>query len=262
MHKLLLAVVTTGVLLLNGCSPIPGNFVLVKGNQLPDFYIDRYEVTQLEWQSVLFNNPSAFKGNDLPVETVNWYDCILYCNKRSLRENLAPYYNIDSSTKDAHNNNELDTIRWSVTINANANGYRLPTVAEWEYAASGGAFSHHSTYSGSNNIDNVAWYWKNSGNQYLSGNWSWPLLQQNNNQTKPVGSKQPNELGLFDMSGNVREWCWDWQPFDSTGNPPGRIWKGGGWMGGEFCCAPAFRAIYEASGKGPDQGFRVCRSRR
>jgi len=263
MHKLLPALVTIVIIVISSCSaPIPENFVLVKPPHLPDFYIDQYEVTQRAWKAVLFNNPSTFKGDELPVETVSWYDCIVYCNKRSLRENLLPYYTIDSSTKDAGNSNEIDTVKWIVTINAAANGYRLPTATEWEYAAHGGQASQHYTYSGSNNIDDVAWYWKNSGNKYLTGNWSWPLLQQNGNQTKPVGKKQPNELGLYDMSGNVREWCWNWQGHDSTGNAPGRMWKGGGWMGAEFCCEPVFSAAYEANGKGPDQGFRVCRSRK
>jgi sulfatase modifying factor 1 len=115
------------------------------------------------------------------------------------------------------------------------------------------------TYSGSNNADEVAWYWQNSGEKYLSGSWSWPDLVKNNNKTKRVGSKPPNELRLYDMSGNVREWCWDLHAGNATDDPPGRIWKGGGWIGADFCCASSFRAPHEANGKGADQGFRVCR---
>ncbi|MDP4253839.1 MAG: SUMF1/EgtB/PvdO family nonheme iron enzyme [Bacteroidota bacterium] len=240
-------------------------FVLVHGGPgkrgvVRDFYIGKYEVTQKEWKIVTGNNPSAFKGDELPVQNVSWYDCIGFCNERSAREGLALYYNIDKDHQDKASTNEFDSIRWTVTINEGANGYRLPTEAEWEYAAEGGRMSRGYVYSGSNHVDEVAWYWKNSGDSYLTGAWSWPLLVNNKNKPHPVGSRAPNELGLYDMSGNVREWCWDRQPATGSQEPEGRVWKGGGWMGADFCCAPSFRAQYAASGKGPDQGFRLCRS--
>jgi sulfatase modifying factor 1 len=274
MKKLFILVVTTITIVISSCSEkLPGEFILVKGGSFintksgyqrqgvtfPDFYIDKYEVTQREWMEVMGTNPSEFKGDNLPVETVSWYDCIEYCNKRSLKEGLRPYYNIDRERKDLNNTNDLDDAKWTVTINKEANGYRLPTETEWEYAASGGQMSRNYTYSGSNNVDEVAWYWKNSGDTYLTGLWSWPELVKNNNKTKPVGGKKPNELGLYDMSGNVREWCWDWDDHNSTNEPSGRIWKGGGWIGAEFCCELSFRAAHQANGKGPDQGFRLCR---
>lgn len=264
------------------------DFVLVKGGTfkntksnyygksvtVPDFYIGKYDVTQKEWIEVMGSNPSKFKGNNLPVEMVSWYDSIEYCNKRSIKEGLQPYYNIDKNRKDPNNKPDpefgnLDTTKWTVTINPDANGYRLPTEAEWEYAAGGGQASKSYTYSGSNEIDDVAWYWRNSGDTDLTGPWLWPVIQQNHDQTKPTGSKKPNELGLYDMSGNVREWCWDWYGDDLKTNvtdPKGsqsgfrRVWKGGGWMGAAYCCEPAFRGNLAANGAGPDQGFRVCRN--
>lgn len=272
MMRLLFLIAT--IVFVSACSQkTPQNFVLIKGGffinsksnyygkkiTVPDFYMDKYEVTQKEWSDVMGNNPSSFKGDNLPVETVSWYDCIEYCNKRSLKEGLKPYYNITKNRKDPDNKNELDDVKWILTINESANGYRLPTDEEWEYAAGGGQLSKNYLCSGGNNPDEVAWYWKNSGDKYLTGSWSWPVLEKNNNKTKPVGSKRPNELGLYDMSGNVREWCWDWQA-GSSNEPQGKIWRGGGWIGADFCCNLSFRAAYQANGKGPDQGFRVCRN--
>lgn len=273
MRVLLFFIVAAIVLAVISCSQnkSPDNLVLVKGGTftdsttngksvtIPDFYIGRYEVTQEEWIAIMGNNPAEFNGLHLPVESVSWYDCIEYCNKRSSKEGLRPYYNIDKSKKDSGNTNELDDMKWTVTINQDANGYRLPTEAEWEYASRGGNMSKHYKYSGSDSINQVAWYWQNSGDKYLTGAWSWETLQQNNNRPQPVGTKQPNELGLYDMSGNVREWCWDWYKSNDPNEPQGRIWKGGGWIGADFCCESSFRAQHQGNGKGPDQGFRVCR---
>jgi formylglycine-generating enzyme len=245
-----------------------------KGVAVSDFYIGKYDVTQKEWREVMGSNPSKFKGDSLPVEMVSWYDSIEYCNRRSLKEGLKPYYNIDKNKKDPNNGpdpkfGDLDNMKWTVTINKGANGYRLPTEAEWEYAAGGGRMSRSYTYSGSDNVDEVAWYWRNAGDKELSGAWNWPLIEQNHDRTKPVGGKKPNELGLYDMSGNVRQWCWDWQADlqANVANPRGskggfrRVWKGGGWIGADFCCASAYRGALAANGTGPDQGFRVCRNK-
>lgn len=262
------------------------NLVLVKGGTfrnlksnyygrsvtVSDFYIGKYDVTQKEWIEVMGTNPSKFRGGNLPVEMVSWYDSIEYCNRRSLKEGLSPYYSIDKMQKDPNNRpdprfGDLDPMKWTVTINKGANGYRLPTEVEWEYAASGGRRSRGYTYSGSDEVDEVAWYWRNAGHKRLSGAWNWPLIEQNHDQTQPVGRKKPNELGLYDMSGDVRQWCWDWQGElqsnvkDPDGSTRGfhRVWKGGGWIGADFCCASAYRGGLAANGRGPDQGFRVAR---
>jgi len=176
---------------------------------IDDFYIGKYEVTQKEWKEVVGNNPSRFKGDNLPVEKVSWYDAVEFCNIKSRKEGLTPCYS--GSGK-------------NITCNFRANGYRLPTEAEWGYAARGGNKSGDYTYSGSNTIGNVAWYDGNSANM-----------------THPAGKKQLNELGLYDMSGNVCEWCNDWYDSDyyssSPRNNPGgpssgryRVMRGGGWI--------------------------------
>ena len=158
-----------------------------------------------------------------PAIYVSWYDAVKYCNWLSEQEGLSKVYNISGT---------------SVTWNQSANGYRLPTEAEWEYAARGGAQSNGYKYSGSNNLDEVGWYWDNSGSK-----------------THPVKGKKANELGLYDMSGNVWEWCWDW--YGSTyyssspgANPTGpssgsnRVRRGGSWDGSARSLRVANRYSY------------------
>jgi formylglycine-generating enzyme required for sulfatase activity len=201
------------------------------------FYMGKYEVTQKEWVEVMGSNPSRWKGDNLPVETVSWHDAIEYCNKRSLREGLSPAYRGSGDF---------------VSCDLSASGYRLPTEAEWEYAAKGGDKTYLTTeYSGSNNVESVGWYNGNSGGG-----------------THPVGTKLPNDLGIYDMSGNVWEWCWDWygsysssSQTDPTGAASGsnRVLRGGGWIGSAGYLRSAARDNDTPSYWGNGSGFRLVR---
>ena len=249
---------------------------------LSSFWISPYEVTQEEFVSVMTGNkngieanPSRFTNNPAegevqerrPVEIVSWYDAIVYCNLLSIKEGLTPCYTIKSFTDPAlwgtspGSTSAEDYTDWeSVTCNFDADGYRLPTEAEWEYAARGGKTgitdgSWEYKYSGSNTADDVAWYLDNS-----------------DRKTHEVGKKQANALGLYDMSGNVFEWCWDWcddgyYPVgtkDPTGPAGGgfRVNRGGGWDDSASSCAVSSRyddfPYFRSSGR----GFRLVRSAR
>lgn len=164
---------------------------------LSSFIIGKYEVTQLEWQTVMGSNPSFFTGNPYnPVENMTWYQALVYCNKRSLLEGLTPVYTI-SGTTNPDNWGPVpitNDIVWNDAIcNWSANGYRLPTEAEWEFAARGGVNGANYLYAGSPNALEVAWFRANSqGSSHI------------------IGHLMANQLGTLDMSGNVNEWCWDW----------------------------------------------------
>ncbi|MFI3331729.1 MAG: SUMF1/EgtB/PvdO family nonheme iron enzyme [Rikenellaceae bacterium] len=168
------------------------------------FYISKYEITQSKWEEVTGSNPSKeLLGDELPVNFMSWYTTIEFCNELSVREGLDPYYTVDKDNIDPNNLNEDDSYKWIVTINQGANGYCIPTEAEWEWAARGGLKHQGYNYAGSNNIDEVGWYRSNA-----------------DGTTHPVGEKLPNELGIYDMTGNGWEWCWDWCPDWRDGTMP------------------------------------------
>jgi formylglycine-generating enzyme len=216
------------------------------------FYIGRYEVTYSEWLQYM---PYVYNlGDDYPVQSVSWYNALKYCNLRSIGEGLTPVYSINGTTDPNSWGNVPNSANatWNAAVcNWSANGYRLPTEAEWEYAARARS---DLIFAGSNDIDAVAWY-------------------EGNNTTytpKPVGGKLDNGNGLFDMSGNVWEWCWDWyEDYSSAGqtNPHGpnsgtlRVGRGGCWDVDAQNCRVASRNINQIPSQTEGfQGLRVCRS--
>ena len=186
---------------------------------LSSYYIGETEVTQALWKAVMGSNPSYFKGDDLPVEQVSWHDCQTFISKLN---------------------------------GLTGQHFRLPTEAEWEFAARGGNQSRHTQYSGSSRIDDVAWYDGNSGDR-----------------THPVKTKQPNELGIYDMSGNVWEWCQDWygsyKSYAQT-NPTGassgsgRVLRGGSWCSNPGDCRSSYRCDCAPGSEGDGLGLRLVLS--
>jgi formylglycine-generating enzyme required for sulfatase activity len=208
------------------------------------FYMGKYEVTQAEYQAVMGNNPSYFKGDNLPVEQVSWYDAVEYCNKRSVREGLTPAYTVSGTT---------------VTWNQSANGYRLPTEAEWEYACRAGTTTPFNT--GNNITTEQANY---DGNYPYNGNAKGTCRER----TTAAGSFAANRWGLYDMHGNVWEWCWDWYDDYKSGaqtDPLGaasgadRVVRGGSWgIVAQYLCS-AVRYGDTPSFRSYGLGFRLVR---
>ena len=234
---------------------------------LTGFYLGRTEVTQAQYEAVMGSLPSSLtddtygKGDNYPVYYVSWYDALVFCNKLSVMEGLTPAYRIDGKTDPDEWGTvpTTDDATWNaVEIVADSTGYRLPTEAQWEYAARGGQLANgYKIYSGSDTIDDVAWY---SGNNGSSGDPDYG--------TKQVETKAANELGLYDMSGNVWEWCWDWYddyPTTAGTDPMGassgsyRVIRGGSWYNPAQYARSARRGYAYPSDQDSALGFRVLR---
>lgn len=217
------------------------------------FYVAKYAMTFEEYDLFCDDTVGISRPRDggrgrgaQPLSGVDWYDAVAYCNWLSEKEGLTPCYDVKGRL---------------TQCDFSADGYRLPTEAEWEYAARGGQKSQGYEYAGSNNVDDVGWYEGNSGKQ-----------------PHPVGQKQPNELGLYDMSGNTWEWCWDWYGEDyyasspasdptgpSSGTGPHisdaeRARRGGSYRESSDCVRVAYRSADGASYPG-DNGFRLVRTK-
>ncbi len=263
-----------GMIYVEGGSFLMGNSQSIDGfnDELPthevavsSFYIGKYEVSQGEWFEIMGYNPSKFTGDiNRPVDSVNWYEAIVYCNLLSMKNNLNPVYKLYDSfdPQDWGKIPSSSISSWElVECDWNAGGFRLPSEAEWEFAVRGGKDTSDYLYAGSNFIDEVAWYWENSMHNY------------DDRQTQPVGEKKANRIGIFDMSGNVWEWCWDWYQSDyykrsPQVNPIGpldgsdRVTRGGSWIVSEGSCTVSRRGSSMPHENFSYIGFRVVRSAR
>lgn len=221
-----------------------------------DFYMSIYELTQAEYQEIMGDNPSSFSGDDLPVENISWLDAVHYCNARSEKEGLTPVYSIDGQ---------------SVTWDCSANGYRLPTEAEWEYACRAGTTTPFNTETSisAEECNYYGHYPYEIENNYFS---------QGNLDTKPgeyrqttvaVDSFSPNRWGLYNMHGNVGEWVWDYygayetqEQTDPTGAETGtlRVYRGGGWNDFAKNMRSAYRATLAEDKGSFNIGIRLVRN--
>ncbi|MDR0524654.1 MAG: formylglycine-generating enzyme family protein [Spirochaetaceae bacterium] len=210
--------------------------------QVSGFFLGKYEVTQAGYQAVTDTNPSKFQGPNLPVEQVSWFDAVAYCNARSLREKRIPAYILED-----------EQVRW----NPRADGYRLPTEAEWEYACRAGTPTPFHT--GNNITPKQANY---------NGRYPYNSMTKGEfrEKTAPAGSFPPNLWGLYDMHGNVWEWCWDWYdayPPETQINPQGagagtdRVIRGGSWCSRGEKLRSANRGLNIPSYRSSEVGFRL-----
>lgn len=192
--------------------------------ELASYQLGKYPVTQERYADVTGERPSAVQGARAPVETVSWWDAARFCNALSLHEGLTPAYRLEDAG--------AETVGWDPS----ADGYRLPTEAEWEHACRAGTGGPRYGV-----LDEIAWYRGNSGGRIHE-----------------VGGKRPNTWGLHDMLGNVWEWCWD--VYDAEVYGSYRVLRGGGWFDEHWSCRASVRRRSHPSLQIDDLGFRVARS--
>jgi len=243
-------------------------------NQVSAFYMDKNLVTKALWDQVKgwnggngysYDYPGSGKAANHPVHSVDWYDVVKWCNARSQMEGRMPVYYTDAALTQVYKTGQVAPyVKWG------AAGYRLPTEAEWEKAARGGASGQGFPWSGTNNITHsMANYYSDAGYAYdVSPTRGYhPTFATNGTPyTSPVGYFAPNGYGLYDMAGNVWEWCWDWYGSYSSGSQTdprgpasgsGRVDRGGSWDGDAFYCRAAYRYYYYPSYSFVYLGFRA-----
>jgi formylglycine-generating enzyme required for sulfatase activity len=243
------------------------------------FYMDRYPVTKALWDEVKtwgFTNGYSFagsgKGTNHPVQGLNWFNAVAWCNARSQKEGLVPCYYTDAALTTIYKVGQVNPyVKW------NATGYRLPTEAEWEKAARGGANGHRFAWADADTISHSRANYNAANSQpydlsYPAG-YHPDFATNSTPYTSPVGCFAPNNYGLYDMVGNVWQWCWDWYQADwynqsaasqsDTRGPAGpldfRVERGGSWADYAIFCRASYRNYYYPTYGDGNDGFRCAR---